>query len=77
LRYLCGWPDDAARDRMLAETHHRDAPWTIVSTDDKKAARLNIIRHILHRLGRPGAKVARTDKAIVFEPHKAKGRLAP
>ena len=65
----------AARDRMLAETHHRDAPWTIVSTDDKKAARLNIIRHILHRLDRPGAKIGHVDKDIVFDASRAKGRL--
>ncbi|WP_309627994.1 polyphosphate kinase 2 [Brevundimonas sp.] len=65
----------AARDRMLAETHHRDAPWTIIATDDKKTARLNIIRHILHRLDRPGAKIGHVDKAVVFDASHIKGRL--
>ncbi len=65
----------AARDRMLAETHHRDAPWTIIATDDKKTARLNIIRHILHRLDRPGAKIGHVDKGVVFDASRAKGRL--
>ena len=65
----------AARDRMLAETHHRDAPWTIIATDDKKSARLNIIRHILHRLDRPGAKISHVDKDVVFDASHIKGRL--
>jgi polyphosphate kinase 2 len=36
-----------ARDQMLRRTHTRDAPWTIVHTDDKKEARVNIMRHLL------------------------------
>ena len=65
----------AARDRMLKETHHRDAPWTVVATDDKKSARLNIIRHILHRLGRPGAKIGHVDKGVIIDASHAKGKL--
>ena len=65
----------AARDRMLAETHHREAPWTIIATDDKKTARLNILRHILHRLDRPGASIGHTDKDVVFDAAHIKGRL--
>ena len=64
-----------ARDTMLAETHGKDTPWTVVATDDKKTARLNIIRHILHRLGRPDAKVAKTDKDVVFDGAHAKEKL--
>ncbi|MFC5342574.1 polyphosphate kinase 2 [Brevundimonas staleyi] len=64
-----------ARDRMLAETHAKDTPWTVIATDDKKTARLNIIRHILHRLDRPDAKVGKTDKDVVFDGAHAKGRL--
>ncbi len=66
----------ATRDRMLAETHTDQAPWTIVATDKKKKARLNIIRHILHRLNRPGLKAALPDPAIVFSADQAQGRLA-
>lgn len=65
----------AARDRMLEETHSTAAPWTVVMTDDKNTARLNIIRHILNRLDRPGAKIDRPDKNVVFDGNRAKGRL--
>lgn len=66
----------AARDRMLEATHSDRAPWTVVATDDKKAARLNIIRHILKTLDRPGADVEAPDKDIVFAAPRAKGRLS-
>ncbi|AQR62723.1 polyphosphate kinase 2 [Brevundimonas sp. LM2] len=67
----------AARNRMLAECHHRDAPWTVIATDDKKTARLNIVRHILRRLDRPGAKVGHVDPRVVFDASRAKGKLNP
>lgn len=66
----------AARDRMLAETNSRVAPWTLIATDDKKSARLNIIRHILHTLGGPGAEASRPDPRVVFRAGRSKGRLA-
>jgi len=66
----------AARDQMLAATHTEAAPWMVVATDDKKAARLNVMRHILKRLGRPGLDVDAPDKDILFPADKAKGRLA-
>ena len=66
----------AARDRMLAETHTDQVPWTVVATDKKKKARLNIIRHILHRLDRPDLKAAQPDPDIVFAADEAQGRLA-
>ncbi|WP_421729704.1 polyphosphate kinase 2 [Brevundimonas sp.] len=65
-----------ARDRMLAETHSSHAHWTVIATDDKKTARLNIIRHILRTLGRPEAKVAKPDKDVVFGADKNMDRLA-
>ena len=72
------WSDySTARDRMLEETGAPHSEWTVVATDDKKAARLNIIRHILHRVCRPGSKVDRPDKDILFPAHKARGRLQP
>ena len=71
------WSDySAARDRMLAETHSRHAPWTIIATDDKKSARLNIIRHVLHAWGKPGAKEHRHDKGVVIPAEHCKGKLA-
>ena len=36
-----------ARDRMLAATDTKHAPWYIVRSDDKKTARLNCISHLL------------------------------
>ena len=40
----------AARDETLRRTHTEIAPWTCVRGDRKKAARLNVIRHLVHRL---------------------------
>jgi polyphosphate kinase 2 (PPK2 family) len=40
----------AARDEMLAATHSKAAPWTVVLTNDKKRARLALIRHVLGML---------------------------
>ena len=39
-----------ARDQMLRRTHTDDAPWTIVHTDKKKAARIAILRFVLRHL---------------------------
>jgi polyphosphate kinase len=42
------WYDySRARDMMLKKTDTRAAPWHIVRSDDKRAARLNIIAHLL------------------------------
>ena len=42
------WDDySRARDRMLKATDTKDAPWYIIRSDDKRAARLNCIRHLL------------------------------
>ena len=62
---------------MLAETHTPHGPWTIVATDKKKTARLNVIRHVLQRLGAPGCKSEHPDRDVVFAADNADGRLAP
>lgn len=49
----------------------------MIATDDKKIARLNIIRHILRAIGGPGAASDAPDEDVVFLASKAKGRLAP
>jgi polyphosphate kinase len=64
------WDDyTVARDAMLARTHHPNAPWTIVHTDDKKTARLNLIANLL--LHSPytdrNTPALRTDPDVVFE----------
>lgn len=65
----------AARDRMLAETDSRHAPWTVVATDRKKDARLNVIRHILRAIGGPGAKAPAPDDQVLFPAAKNADRL--
>lgn len=37
-----------AIDDTLTRTHVPDAPWTVVRSDDKRRARLNVIRSVLH-----------------------------
>ena len=45
------WYDySRARDQMLKKTDTRVAPWYIVRSDDKRAARLNTIEHLLSRI---------------------------
>lgn len=45
------WYDySRARDQMLAATDTDFAPWHIVSSDDKKRARLNLIAHFLKQI---------------------------
>jgi polyphosphate kinase 2 len=41
------WDYTAAYQRMIAATHTPEAPWYIVPADDKRRARLNLIRHLL------------------------------
>ncbi|MDO9608917.1 MAG: polyphosphate kinase 2 [Brevundimonas sp.] len=65
-----------ARDRMLDETDRAFAPWTIIATDDKKTARVNLIRHILKILDHCGEEITAPDPDVVFDADKAKGKLA-
>ncbi|HVH55688.1 MAG TPA: polyphosphate kinase 2 [Vicinamibacterales bacterium] len=45
------WYDySRARDQMLESTDTSFAPWYVVPSDDKKAARLNAIRHLLREI---------------------------
>lgn len=42
------WVDySRAKDEMFRHTDTRQAPWYVVPSDDKKRARLNVIRHLL------------------------------
>ena len=70
-----------ARDTMLLRSHTPLAPWLIVATDDKKQARLNVMRHLVERLGVHGLSVTTrpVDPAIAFpfEPEALNdGRMA-
>jgi polyphosphate kinase 2 len=48
-----------ARDEMFRATDTKHAPWWIVRSDNKKSARLNIIRHILRLI--PYKKIPRAE----------------
>ena len=42
------WADySRAKDEMFAITDTKQAPWFVVNAEDKKCARLNVIRHLL------------------------------
>src|SRR4029077_8291109 len=41
------WDYTAAYQRMIEATHTPEAPWYIVPADNKRLARLNLIRHLL------------------------------
>lgn len=59
----------SARDSMLLRTHTAVAPWSIVRGDDKRMARLNLMRDMLSRLNYAdkNADLVVPDKAIVFD----------
>jgi polyphosphate kinase 2 len=68
------WPRySEARNIMFARTHHLTAPWTVVSADDKEAARINIIKDMLFRLEYKGKEEALIlpDTNIVFNYEEA------
>ena len=58
-----------ARNAMLMRTHTAIAPWRVIRTDDKRLARLNLMRDILSRLHYEGkkTKLVQPDTAIAFE----------
>ena len=58
-----------ARDAMLLRTHTAIAPWRVVRADEKRLARLNLMRDILSRLHYAGKKnkLVQPDLNVVFE----------
>ena len=62
---LTKWDDyTQARDRMLAKTHSAHAPWTVVKANDKRRARISVIRHLLLSIDYEGR-----DKGIIGKPN--------
>ena len=57
-----------ARDTMLRRTSHPAAPWIVVRADDKKRARLNIIRDLVRRISKPprDERLAPPDPEVVL-----------
>lgn len=71
-----------ARDEMFARTHSPFAPWCIVRADDKHAARLNVIKHLLTQLDYTGKDepLILPNPDIVFfydEAYRKNGMIAP
>ncbi len=48
-----------AKEAMFFHTDTADSPWTVVKSDDKKRARLNAMRYVLHSLPYTGKDVDR------------------
>lgn len=64
LASLSKWEDyTAARDAMFDHTHTKIAPWTVIRSNDKRRARLNVIRHILSSID-----YAEKDVKVACEP---------
>ena len=53
----------AARNDMFAHTHTKEAPWTVIRSNDKRRARLNVMRLILSSM-----EYADKDGALVGSP---------
>jgi polyphosphate kinase 2 len=66
------WYDySRARDEMFAATDTGFAPWYVVRSDDKRRARLNLIRHLLSRI--PYKDVTREEKVKLPKRQKRGG----
>ena len=60
------WDDySRARDEMFKATDSKWAPWFVVRSDDKRRARLNLIRHLLDHI-----PYERTAREKVTLPHR-------
>jgi polyphosphate kinase 2 len=77
------WDDySAARNEMFTRTHSEDLPWHVVRADDKKQARLNVIRHLMASVDCPDkdAHGEQPDPEVVFDfsdEHIQSGVIAP
>ena len=64
-----------ARDSMIEATHKSTTPWTIVLANDKRRARLAIIRHMLSLIdyrGKDKSVIGKADPAILGGPRLLK-----
>lgn len=69
LASLDKWDDyTRAKEAMFFHTDTADAPWTVVKSDDKKRARLNAMRYVLHSMpykGKDAARIGAVDELLV------------
>ncbi|HML90832.1 MAG TPA: polyphosphate kinase 2 [Methyloceanibacter sp.] len=76
------WDDySSARDEMFARTHTENSPWYVVRADNKRRARLNVIRHLMSQVDCPDKDehAAIPDPKIVFtynDRHRESGAIA-
>jgi polyphosphate kinase 2 (PPK2 family) len=75
-----------AKEAMFFYTDTEYAPWTVVKSNDKKRARINALRHVLHTLnytGKNPGRIGQTDPLIVgpasdvYEAGERTGRMFP
>ena len=71
-----------ARDEMFARTSFVFAPWYVVHCDDKKTARINVMKHFLSRVNYPKKRkellIYDNDVVCEFDPVcYEKGLIAP
>jgi polyphosphate kinase len=65
----------AAISDMFACSHTTAAPWTIVLAEDKRRARINVMREVLGRLDYDGKRAEAVDPKIVGGPEILAKRL--
>ncbi|MGO8780108.1 MAG: polyphosphate kinase 2 [Rhodomicrobium sp.] len=69
LASLDKWDDyTRAKEAMFFHTDTADSPWTVVKSDDKKRARLNAMRYVLHALpfaGKDAERIGSVDDLLV------------
>ena len=73
LKSITHWEDySRAKDEMMLRTSIPEAPWYTVESDDKRAARLNMIAHLLstieyYDVGRPKLKLPKRPTSSHYE----------
>ncbi len=73
LASLDKWDDyTKAKESMFFYTDTADCPWTVIKSDDKKRARLNAMRYVLHRLpyaNKDASRIGPLDLLLVGRAH--------
>ena len=63
------WKDyTVAKEQMFFNTDTSDAPWTVVKSNCKKRARLNVIKYILHKIpynNKNNATIGKVDPLVI------------
>jgi len=78
------WEDySRAKDTMMVHTDIAESPWYVVESDDKRAARLNMVAHLLstleyHDVAEPAIKLPKRPKATGYQrPPREEQRYVP